>query len=160
MVRAVAGRGGAVVLDSKLDGIRLQVHRRGGEVLIVTRSLDDITARLPEVVEVVAALPGGDLVLDGEGLVLGADGRPSPFQDTAARTGTVGTAPARITPFFFDLLHAGGDDLVDLPSPSGWRCSTASCRRNCGPAGCSRLTCPRRSRSPTRCSPPGTRASS
>ncbi len=53
-----------------------------GEVTVFTRSLDEITERLPEVVEAVAALPGGDLVLDGEAIVLGADGRPAPFQVT------------------------------------------------------------------------------
>jgi len=115
MARAAAAQGRAVVLDSKLDGIRLQVHRRGGEVLIVTRSLDDITARLPEVVEAVAGLAGGDLVLDGEGLVLDPAGRPVAFQDTAARTGSVATTSARISPFFFDLLHHDGEDLVDRP---------------------------------------------
>ncbi|MEW1957024.1 ATP-dependent DNA ligase [Kineococcus sp. NPDC059986] len=115
---ALAGLGegpgeGLVAVDTKLDGIRVQVHRREGRVRIATRTLEDITARLPEVVEVVAALPGGDVVLDGEALALDEDGRPKAFQETASRTAqSSGTV---VTPFFFDVLHAGGRDLLDVP---------------------------------------------
>lgn len=104
---------GPVAIDAKLDGIRIQAHRRGDDVLLVTRSLDDITTRLPEVVEVVRALPGGDLVLDGEALMLGPDGRPRPFQETAVRTAQA--KGAALVPYFFDLLHLDGADLLDSP---------------------------------------------
>ncbi|MEZ0164820.1 ATP-dependent DNA ligase [Kineococcus sp. LSe6-4] len=108
--------GGTVAVDTKLDGIRVQVHRRGGAVTVATRTLEDVTARLPEVVEVVAALPGGDVVLDGEVLTLDGDGRPAPFQDTASRTARAsGTGGGAVAPFFFDVLHAGGRDLLDVP---------------------------------------------
>jgi DNA ligase-1 len=110
---AKAVENGPVVIDAKLDGIRIQAHRRGNDVLLVTRSLDDITARLPEVVEVVRALPGDDLVLDGEALMLGPDGRPRPFQETASRTAQ--STGAAVVPYFFDLLHLGGTDLLDAP---------------------------------------------
>ena len=103
-----------VVVDAKLDGIRIQVHRDGDEVLVVTRSLDDITARLPEVVDVARSLPAQRFVLDGEALALGDDGRPMAFQDTASRTAQdTGVA---LTPHFFDLLHVDGHDLLDAPS--------------------------------------------
>ncbi|EON23770.1 ATP-dependent DNA ligase [Nocardioides sp. CF8] len=111
MTKAVSS--GPVAIDTKLDGIRIQVHRRGEDVLVVTRSLDDITARLPEVVEVVRSLPGGDLVLDGEALMLGPDGRPRPFQETASRTAQA--SGAAVVPYFFDLLHLDGTDLLDAP---------------------------------------------
>ncbi|MET0449841.1 MAG: ATP-dependent DNA ligase, partial [Aeromicrobium sp.] len=78
--------GGDVAVDTKLDGIRIQVHRRGDDVLVVTRSLDDVTSRHPEVVAVALALPCDTVVLDGEVLALGPDGRPRPFQETASRT--------------------------------------------------------------------------
>ena len=78
--------GGDLLVDGKIDGIRVQVHRRSGEVTVYTRSLDEITERVPEVVEAVAVLPGGDLVLDGEAIVMLDDGRPAPFQVTGART--------------------------------------------------------------------------
>ena len=66
--------GGRVAVDTKLDGIRIQVHRDGDDVRIATRSLDDITARLPEVVAVARALPASRFVLDGEALALDAGG--------------------------------------------------------------------------------------
>ncbi|MDR7253963.1 DNA ligase-1 [Nocardioides sp. BE266] len=105
--------GTEVAIDAKLDGIRIQVHRDGDEVLVVTRSLDDITGRLPEVVEVARSLPASRFVLDGEALALTDDGRPMAFQDTASRTAQdTGVA---VTPHFFDLLHVDGRDLLDSP---------------------------------------------
>ena len=112
MAKAVAE--GEVAIDTKLDGIRIQVHRWDDEVLIATRTLEDITARLPEVVEVVRALPATSLVLDGEALALGEAGRPRPFQETASRTAMADGV--RVTPYFFDLLYLDGDDLLDLPA--------------------------------------------
>lgn len=116
VAEALAKVGGSGAVDTKLDGIRVQVHRRGDEVVVVTRSLDDITARLPEVVEVALALPARDVVLDGEVLALDASGRPLPFQETASRTALLqGDAGVRVTPFFFDVLHVDGRDLLDEP---------------------------------------------
>lgn len=108
--------GTPVAVDTKLDGIRIQVHRHGDEIVVATRSLDDITGRLPEVVDVVRALPAGDLVLDGEAIAIGDDGRPRPFQETASRTATA-TSPGgvAVTPYFFDVLHVDGRDLLDVP---------------------------------------------
>ncbi|MBD8869589.1 ATP-dependent DNA ligase [Nocardioides donggukensis] len=103
-----------VAVDWKLDGIRIQAHRVDGEVRLVTRSLDDITHRLPEVVRVVSDLPGDRLVLDGEAIAIGPDGRPLPFQDTASRTAS--TDGVAITPYFFDLLLEGDHDLLDTPA--------------------------------------------
>ena len=80
-------------IEWKLDGARIQVHRDGDEVGVYTRSLDDVTARVPEVVERVLALPAQTLVLDGEAIALREDGRPHPFQVTASRFGS--RAPAR-----------------------------------------------------------------
>ncbi|MFP3713936.1 ATP-dependent DNA ligase [Puerhibacterium sp. TATVAM-FAB25] len=134
------GAQGTACLDVKLDGIRIQVHRRGEDVRVFTRSLDDITDRVPEIVAAVQALPVSEAVLDGEALALGEDGTPRPFQETAARsaTRTAGAAvepagaaasadppsPAaevelaarlELVPFFFDVLHADGTDLLDAP---------------------------------------------
>ncbi|KGM15846.1 DNA ligase, partial [Actinotalea fermentans ATCC 43279 = JCM 9966 = DSM 3133] len=116
---AVAGFGGRpVVVDAKLDGIRIQVHRDDDDVRVFTRSLDDITARVPEVVAVVRALPVRTAVLDGEALALGPDGRPRPFQETASRSATRDAelaAAVTLTPFFFDVLHLDGRDLLGEP---------------------------------------------
>ncbi|MGI8888639.1 MAG: ATP-dependent DNA ligase [Nocardioidaceae bacterium] len=108
------------LIDTKLDGIRIQVHKNGRDVRIFTRTLDDITDRLPEVVTLVAALPARELVLDGEAMTLDAHGRARPFQETSARTATSSAIPdadraTRVTPFFFDCLYADGHALIDLP---------------------------------------------
>ncbi|SDJ79775.1 DNA ligase-1 [Nocardioides sp. YR527] len=112
---ALAKIGGPAVVDTKLDGIRIQVHRQGEEVVIATRTLDDITARLPEVVEIVRSLQVSSVVLDGEAMLVGPDGRPRPFQETASRTATRGEATAVVAPFFFDVLHLDGADLLGSP---------------------------------------------
>ena len=115
MEKAGGGPGTPVTVDTKLDGIRIQAHRRGDEIVVATRSLDDITDRLPEVVDVVRSLPGGDLVLDGEAIAMDDEGRPRPFQETASRTAqtSAGSAGVAVTPYFFDVLHADGHDLLD-----------------------------------------------
>lgn len=116
---------GPAALEWKLDGIRVQVHRDGREVAVFTRSLDEITGRVPELVEAALALPVGSAVLDGEAIALGPGGRPRPFQVTAARAASR-QDPARLRaetplrPFFFDLLHLDGTDLLDLPAARRW----------------------------------------
>ncbi|MGH3177729.1 MAG: ATP-dependent DNA ligase, partial [Streptosporangiaceae bacterium] len=103
-------------LEWKLDGIRIQAHLSGGNVRLFTRTLDDITARLPEVVAQLAKLPVTTAVFDGELIALREDGRPLPFQDTASRTATQDAGPAvPLSVFLFDALHLEGADLIDLP---------------------------------------------
>lgn len=197
---ALTSVGVPAVVDVKLDGIRIQVHRSGDDIAVFTRSLDEITSRVPEVVAAVRTLPARELVLDGEAIALDASGRPRPFQETASRAatrgarravraqsfrspapgtaqpgsfaaepaespgagsartsevpvdiselpriGTSGAAPAAIpgpdrpalaapsvlaaagtsgttvlTPYFFDLLHLDGVDLLDAPGHQRW----------------------------------------
>ncbi len=125
LATALATLGGDVALKTKLDGIRLQAHVEEGAVRLFTRTLEDVTDRLPEIVETLAALPVQRAVLDGEVLALGAGGRPEPFQVTGARTAS-SADPARLreevplTPYFFDLLHLDGEDLVDRPLAERW----------------------------------------
>jgi ATP-dependent DNA ligase I len=103
-------------VEWKLDGARIQVHKDGGDVAVFTRTLDDITARVPEVVEAALALPAETLVLDGEAIALRADGRPEPFQVTASRFGSgAGRSAIPLTSLFFDVLHADGQDVIDAP---------------------------------------------
>ncbi|MCB9417737.1 MAG: ATP-dependent DNA ligase [Mycolicibacterium sp.] len=113
--------GGEAVFEAKLDGARVQIHRSGDEVTVYTRSLDEVTARLPEVVEATLALPVTDLIADGEAIALRPDLRPHRFQVTASRFGRsvdVGAARAAqpLSVFFFDLLHLDGTDLLDEPA--------------------------------------------
>jgi ATP-dependent DNA ligase I len=111
-------RTAAAAVEWKLDGIRVQAHVSGGNVRLFTRTLDDITGRLPEVVAALAALPMRTAVFDGELIALRPDGRPYAFQDTAARAASE-TAPADasvpLSAFLFDVLHLDGADLIDRP---------------------------------------------
>ncbi|KLJ01582.1 ATP-dependent DNA ligase [Streptomyces sp. KE1] len=118
VAEAVAALGPCAV-EEKLDGIRVQVHRVGERVSVYTRTLDDITVRLPEVVELARALPAETFVLDGEVLALDAEGRPRSFQETAGRVGSrldVGTAAETlpVSVAFFDVLAVEGRELLDL----------------------------------------------
>lgn len=118
---ALERHGGTSIFEAKLDGARVQIHRSGDEVTVFTRSLDDVTARLPEVVEATLALPVRELVADGEAIALRPDDRPHRFQVTASRFGrSVDVAAARtaqpLSVFFFDILHHDGVDLLDAPT--------------------------------------------
>jgi DNA ligase-1 len=109
------------IVEWKIDGIRIQVHRTGADVAVFTRTLDDITIRVPEITEAVLALDVRDAVFDGEAVALAPGGRPRPFQVTASRTSSHmdvarGRADTPLTPFFFDLLHLDGADLIDEPA--------------------------------------------
>jgi len=111
---------GTAVLEWKLDGARVQVHRQDDRVAIYTRSLNDVTAAVPEVVEAVRQLPAREIILDGEVIALMDSGKPMAFQDTMRRVGRRldveslrSTMP--VTPFFFDVLRVDGEDLLDEP---------------------------------------------
>ncbi|MEZ0350883.1 ATP-dependent DNA ligase [Mycobacterium sp. pR1184] len=118
---ALERHSGTTIFEAKLDGARVQIHRAGDVVTVYTRSLDDVTARLPEVVEATLALPVTDLIADGEAIALRPDNRPHRFQVTASRFGrSVDVAAAQaaqpLSVFFFDLLHRDGVDLLDAPT--------------------------------------------
>lgn len=107
---------GLASVEWKLDGIRIQVHRAGHEVRVFTRNLNDVTERMPEVVIVVSALPSDRFVLDGEAIALDETERPHLFQDTMSRVGRRTVEPVlALVPWFFDVLHADGVDLLDHP---------------------------------------------
>jgi DNA ligase-1 len=106
------GKLGTAAVDFKLDGARIQVHRDGDDVVISSRSLDDLTARLPEVVAAARALPVRQVVLDGEAISLREDGRPEPFQVTSSR---IASGAPGVVPVLFDILHLDGEDLLDAP---------------------------------------------
>ncbi|GAA1823105.1 ATP-dependent DNA ligase [Agromyces salentinus] len=106
---------GEASVEYKLDGARIQVHRNGDDVRVFTRNLADVTHRLPEVVEVVRGLPVRDVILDGETLALDEDGAPRPFQETMSRFGADAARETLLHPWFFDVLHVDGRDLLDEP---------------------------------------------
>jgi DNA ligase-1 len=100
-------------VEWKLDGIRIQIHRRAEEVRIYTRNLNEITAALPGIADAVRRLSVRAAVLDGEALWMSEAG-PAAFQDTVSRIDTE-AAPEGIETFLFDLLHVDGDDFLDVP---------------------------------------------
>ncbi|QCX81650.1 Putative DNA ligase-like protein [Streptomyces sp. YIM 121038] len=111
---------GPCAVEEKLDGIRVQVHRDADGVRVYTRTLDDITDRLPELTALAGELPGARFILDGEVIALDAGGRPRSFQEIAGRVGSrldVAAAAAEVplSPVFFDALSVDGQDLLELP---------------------------------------------
>jgi ATP-dependent DNA ligase I len=107
---------GLVSVEWKLDGARIQVHRAGDDVRIFTRNLNDVTDRLPGIVDLVRSLPADRLLLDGEAVGVGEDELPRTFQDTMSAFGREdGVAGAGLQSRFFDLLHLDGRDLIDVP---------------------------------------------
>jgi ATP-dependent DNA ligase I len=100
-------------VEWKLDGIRIQVHRRGDEIRIYTRNLNEITDTLPGIVAATRELPVQQAVLDGEALWMLEHG-PAAFQDTVSQIDS-DAPPEGIVTFIFDLLHLDGEDLLDTP---------------------------------------------
>ena len=100
-------------VEWKLDGIRIQIHRRESEVRIYTRNLNEITATLPGIVATVLRLPVTQAVLDGEALWMSEEG-PGSFQHTVSQIDS-GAPPEGIVTFLFDVLHVDGEDLLDAP---------------------------------------------
>ena len=114
---------GEVSVEWKLDGARIQVHRMAGEVMVFTRNQNDVTPRMPEVVAAAERLMVESVILDGEAMALRVDGTPQPFQETMSRFGTEERAFAEVPlyPFFFDVLHVDGLDLIDQPLTERFR---------------------------------------
>jgi DNA ligase-1 len=114
------GIAGDAAVEWKLDGARIQVHREGDRVAVYTRSLNEVTARVPEVIEAVRGFAARELILDGEVIALASSGRPLSFQDTMRRFGRrldveAMRAELPLTPYFFDVLLHDGADLLDRP---------------------------------------------
>ena len=112
---------GDVAFEWKMDGARIQVHKAGEEVRIYTRTLNDVTAAVPEIVEAVRALPAREVILDGEAIAFTAAGRPHPFQITMRRFGRKRDVEAvradlPIRAYFFDCLRLESDSLIDRPT--------------------------------------------
>lgn len=115
---AALGGLGSALLEWKLDGARIQAHKSGSEVRVFTRNLNDVTARVPEIVTALQSVSSSSLILDGEAIALRRDGRPHPFQVTMRRFGRKldvdalrGELPLSV--FFFDILLRDGEALVD-----------------------------------------------
>ena len=110
----------AASVEYKLDGARVQIHKAGSEVRVFSRTLNDVTVSVPEIVSVAQALPASDLILDGEVIALDDAGAPRQFQTTMRRFGRRKDVDALrsdlpLTLFAFDCLLSGGTSLLDEP---------------------------------------------
>jgi DNA ligase-1 len=117
--------GGQTALEHKLDGARIQIHRKGDAVRIFSRRLSDVTSSLPEIVAIGKSLPASEFLLEGEVVAVNADGKPLPFQDLMRRFRRVhGIEAAReeipLKLYLFDLLRVDGQTLIDEPYRSRW----------------------------------------
>lgn len=117
---ALARVGDEAAVECKLDGARIQVHKAGDDVRVFSRTLREVTAATPEVVEAVRALPVRDAIFDGEVIALRPDGAPHQFQTTMQRFGRKLDvdrlrSDLPLTPFFFDCVLVDGRPLVDEP---------------------------------------------
>jgi len=118
--------GGRAAFEFKYDGARIQVHKSGSKVQVYSRSLKDITGRVPDVVQLVKRVPGESLILDGEAVAFGPNNRPLPFQEAMRRLGRVKRVSEKsveipLKPFFFDILYLDGRSLVDQPYDERWK---------------------------------------
>jgi DNA ligase 1 len=117
----VLSRLGSAAFEYKVDGARVQIHKGGGDVRVFSRRLNDVTASVPELVELARGLAADEVVLEGEAIVLGRDGRPVAFQETMRRFGRrLDVARARVELplqcFLFDCLYLDGESLIDRPA--------------------------------------------
>jgi DNA ligase-1 len=112
---------GTAAFEWKLDGARVQVHKSGEEIRVYTRSLNEVTAAVPEIVAALREVAAREIILDGETIALRPEGTPYPFQETMRRFGRKldveelrATFPLSV--FFFDCLLADGEDLTARPA--------------------------------------------
>jgi DNA ligase-1 len=126
VAEALTELGGEVIFEWKMDGARIQLHKRGEDVRLYTRALNEVTAALPEIVELVRTLAARELILDGEAIAFDAQEHPLPFQVTMRRFGRKlnvhelrATLPIRA--FFFDCLFVDGTSMADAPTAERFR---------------------------------------
>ncbi len=126
-VAAAMDRISPAAVEWKIDGVRVQLHRDGPAVRVFTRTLDDVTHRVPELAAAGLALAATTAVVDGEAVALRPDGRPEPFQVTSARAASQSavTDSAQLTLFLFDLLQLDGEILVEAPASARFARLTA-----------------------------------
>ncbi|MBA3454823.1 MAG: ATP-dependent DNA ligase [Deltaproteobacteria bacterium] len=115
---ALASFGGPAALELKLDGFRVQIHKDGDVVRVFSRALNEVTANVPEIVAHAAQLPARRLILDGEAIALGPNGRPLPFQDTMKRVArrTEGNAQSPLSLSLFDALLIDDQTMLAMPA--------------------------------------------
>ncbi len=118
---ALEEHGGETSFEYKLDGARIQIHKSPDKVKVFSRRLSDVTESLPEVVALIRRqVKAREAILEGEGIALGKDGNPLPFQHLMRRfrriyetNKMVEEIPVAL--FLFDAIYVDGQSLTSLP---------------------------------------------
>jgi DNA ligase-1 len=117
--------GGKVALEWKFDGARIQAHKKGDRIKIFSRRLGDVTESIPDVVSSIRSIDANELLVEGEAVAIGPNGKPLPFQDLMrrfVRVKNIGEVsrqvPLRL--FLFDILYLNGEMLIDEPYERRW----------------------------------------
>ena len=112
---------GPVLVQTKFDGFRTQIHKNGDEVEIFSRNLEDMTHMFPEIIEGVRTqIKAETAILDGEALAFNeASGEFYPFQETTKRRRKHNIAESAkelpLKAFVFDLLYVDGQSMLEQP---------------------------------------------
>lgn len=112
---------GPVMVQTKFDGFRTQIHKMGDTVEIFSRNLEDMTGMFPEIIEgVKVQIKAETAILDAEALAFNeASGEFYPFQETTKRRRKhnieSSAAELPLKSFIFDLLYVDGESLIEMP---------------------------------------------
>lgn len=115
-----------LAFEYKLDGARLQLHKNGDDIKLFSRNLSDISASLPEVVDLIRkTLGSANAILEGEVIAIDANGRTRPFQILMRRVGRERDIEAMqqeipVQLFLFDCLYFESESFLDAPNETRW----------------------------------------
>ncbi len=121
VAEALKEHGGESAFEYKLDGARIQIHKRDDDVRIFSRRLTNVTASLPEIVQVVQKnVKAEEAILEGEVIAVDSKGYPVPFQHLMRRFKRVHAVQDMVKKvpvalYLFDMLYLNGESLISLP---------------------------------------------
>ena len=110
---------GCALCETKYDGFRTQFHKKGDEITLFTRRLENVTHAFPDAVDFIRrGFPDEDFIAEGE-IVGFRDDKPLPFQTVLQRVrrkydihDAMKNVPIKI--FLYDLLYFK-EPVVDEP---------------------------------------------
>ncbi|MEM2994799.1 MAG: ATP-dependent DNA ligase [Candidatus Bathyarchaeia archaeon] len=115
--------GGKCIAEYKYDGERIQIHKKGDEVILFSRRLENISSQYPDAIELVkGCVKVKDAILEAECVAIDLDtGEMRPFQELMHRRRKYGIDEAikayPVSLFMFDALYVDGEDLTLKPYP-------------------------------------------
>jgi len=117
----LAKAGGKALIEYKYDGERAQIHKKGDEVWIYSRRLENITHQYPDVVEMVLQnVKSNEVIIEGEIVAIDPEtGEMKAFQELMHRKRKhdihemIKECPVAV--YLFDILYKDGEDLTLKP---------------------------------------------